>query len=215
MNNFDIKRFIKKLLQFLFGSKFLIYKIPGNNPVIALTFDDGPHSKYTPAVLEILRKNNIKATFFLTGSAVEERVDLARQIAKEGHCVGNHSYAHRDLSRISYAETKEEVLRGQKVLLETLGVTTHLFRPSHGIFTLQQLIFCMKRSIRTIHWSYDSRDYQYKGESHLKALLDKTRLYPGDIILLHDDNMFTVDFLQYLIDRIRRDGFEFVTLGDL
>jgi peptidoglycan/xylan/chitin deacetylase (PgdA/CDA1 family) len=215
MNKDFIKKLIKSALQSILGNRFLIYTIPGNKPVVALTFDDGPHSEYTALVLDVLRKNNVKGTFFLTGKAVEDCADLVRQIIKEGHCVGNHSYAHQDFSRISYGEIKDEILTTQKVFYETLGVGVNILRPPHGIFTFQQLFFCIRHSIKTILWSYDSRDYQYKGEAYLKERLDKTRLCNGDIFLLHDDNMFTVNFLQYLIDRARRDGFEFVTIGDL
>ncbi len=210
-----MKEFTKQFLQGIWGNKFLVYSLPVNTPGVALTFDDGPDPKHTPLVLDVLRKNNIKATFFLTGSNVRQYPEPAQQIQKEGHCLGNHSYAHKDFRRLDPRQKKEDILKAQNVFKDVLGITPKLYRPPHGFWSLEQVVFCMFRSIRTILWSVDSRDFEYKGESFLKERLDKMHFKNGDIILLHDDNMATVNFLQHLIDKARREGFEFVTIDGL
>ena len=211
----NIKELIKHSIQGVFGNRHLIYRLPVNDAVIALTFDDGPDPRHTPLVLDVLRQNNVKATFFLTGSNVEQHPEPAQQILKEGHCIGNHAYAHKDFTRLNLRQKKEDILMGQNIFNEVLGVTARLFRPPQGCWSLALLVFCMARSIRTILWSVDSRDFEYKGESFLKERLDKMHFKNGDIILLHDDNMDTVNFLQYLIDKARREGFSFATIGDV
>ncbi len=211
----NIKEFIKHSIQVVFGNKFLIYRLPVNVPAIALTFDDGPDLKHTPLVLDVLRKNDVRATFFMTGRNVEQYPELARQILNEGHSCGNHSYAHANFARLNFRQKKEEILRTQTIFNDVLGITPNIFRPPRGCWSLEQLVFCMTRSLRIVLWSVDSRDCENKGEVFLKVRLDQTRFKNGDIILLHDDNMFTVNFLQHLIDKAKREGFSFVTIGDV
>lgn len=206
------KRLIKDSLQCLLGNKLLIYRVINNRAEVALTFDDGPNPVFTPKVLDILNENNVKATFFVTGINVERYPDIAKRILAEGHSLGNHSYSHVKWSQQSFGEHKDEILKTQKIIFEAFGVRASVFRPPQGHLTVQQLFFCFTHSIRVILWSYDTMDYKYKGDAFLKDRIAKTQFTNGDILLLHDDNIFTVDTLQFLINKLTLNGFDFIKL---
>jgi peptidoglycan/xylan/chitin deacetylase (PgdA/CDA1 family) len=210
----SIKTFLKLSLQKLLGDRHLIYRLPADKRCVALTFDDGSNAKYTPMILETLRKNKVKATFFLVGGYVEAHPDIAKSILADGHAVGMHSYSHNNFALAGVAQQKEEILKTQKVFQDILGISSDLFRPPGGKLTLYQLFWCIKHSIRTILWTVDTKDAQFKGKILSPGYLDGIQFNSGDIVLLHDDNIHTVNFLQGLIDKIKQQGFEFVTIGD-
>jgi peptidoglycan/xylan/chitin deacetylase (PgdA/CDA1 family) len=203
---------LKLSLQKLFGDRHLVYRLPADKQCVALTFDDGPHPVYTPLVLEVLRKNGIKATFFLIGNQVESHPDLARKILADGHAVGLHSYSHYGYEAMTYEQRTEDMARDQLAFKTVLGFSPAIFRPPHGHLSLTKLIYCIKNSIRTIMWDVDPEDYKKEGEDLLRMKINGMKLQSGSIILLHDDNPATVNVLLDIIKKVREAGFSFGTI---
>jgi peptidoglycan/xylan/chitin deacetylase (PgdA/CDA1 family) len=205
----SIKLFCKLALQKLVGERHLVYRMPMANPCVALTFDDGPHPEFTPLVLDILRKADVKATFFLVGKQVERYPDLARKLLADGHALGMHTYSHCKRDRVTFKQKKEDLAKTQAAFKMVFGSASNIFRPPHGRLSLAELIFCMKRFIRTVMWDADPEDYRKKSEDVLRTRIGNMKLVNGSIILLHDDHQVTISILPELIRKVRRDGFSF------
>ena len=113
---------------------------PADCGAVCLTFDDGPHPEYTPRLLDLLSRLGVRATFFLVGQEAERFPSIVRQIAEEGHVVGNHTYEHREATLISSESFLAEVLRASDYLGELSGQKVDLFRPPHGRLTIPKLL---------------------------------------------------------------------------
>jgi glycosyltransferase involved in cell wall biosynthesis len=182
---------------------------------IALTFDDGPNAEFTPKILDILKEKDIKATFFVIGKEVEQNKDLTGRIAREGHNIGMHSYSHRRFGKLASGEKKKEIAKAKSTINKEIGVESKLFRPPQGSISLSQLLYCLKNRITTIMWSINSMDYQNRGTRNIINNTVENDIRGGDIILLHDDNEFTLQALPKIIEGIRGKDFDFVTVEEL
>lgn len=152
---------------------------------VYLTFDDGPHSSATPAVLAILNERGILATFFVLGSHVEARPDLAARIVEAGHSVGSHGYTHRRLMFQKPDLISGEVDRSDDVIRSVCGKAPALFRPPYGAFGPTLLKVLRQRNKRLALWSLDTRDFTVRDPETFVA--NTYRLVePGAIVLLHD-----------------------------
>lgn len=187
---------------------------------IALTFDDAPDDLYTPQVLEILRKNGVKATFFVLGSQAAEHPDMVRRIAREGHVVGNHSYGHAQLKKLSQEKFIDEIVKSEQVLKPLIGYTPRLVRPPYGAVNDEELAWLVEQGYLTVNWNVDPEDWKGKaGSEILQRSLDTAG--PGSIILMHSATgpggnlQGTVDALPGLIEALRGKGYELVTLPEL
>lgn len=182
---------------------------------VALTFDDGPVEGNTNAILEILKRNNIQASFFCIGSRIQQNPGLVKRIDSEGHLIGNHSFTHhfffdlftgkRMISEL--ADTNDEVRKVN-------GKTMTYFRPPYGVTTPVLAKVIRELGLNTIGWSVRSMDTVIKNPD---KLVDKVtdRVKAGDIILLHDTSTVTVKALQLIIDNIHKKGLIFVRLDRL
>lgn len=184
---------------------------------IALTFDDGPHPTLTPKILEILRRYNVKATFFMVGENVVNYPQSAQMVVNEGHEIGNHTFTHRHVLGMSEETLKGELGRCEDALRELCEYRTHLFRPPEGAVTP-----CVERCTEEgdyslILWSLDTRDWEHKSAKKIaSSVLDGIR--PGDIILMHDYigvKSKTPEALEVLLPELLRRGYEPVTVSDL
>lgn len=192
--------------------------------VVALTFDDGPSPKYTPRVLDILRKEEVKATFFLVGKHVEKYPDLAKRIVEEGHEIGNHTYSHRDLVPATRKVIIKEVKKAEKVIEEACGVRPIFLRPPRGIYSNAVRKLLLNLGYIILLWSLSSLDWS--GASP-KLILSRVKRYVGrgSIILFHDsgalikpeggsrENM--VKALPEVIKYLKNSGYKFVTISEL
>jgi peptidoglycan/xylan/chitin deacetylase (PgdA/CDA1 family) len=192
--------------------------------VVALTFDDGPSPKYTPKVLDILKKEGVKATFFLVGKHVEKYPVLAKRIVEEGHEIGNHTYSHRDLVPATKRVVINEVKKAERVIENACGVRPLYFRPPRGIYSnaVRKLILDLDYTI--LLWSLSSLDWS--GASP-KLILNRVKKYVrrGSIILFHDsgalikpeggsrENM--VKALPEVIKYLKSEGYKLVTISEL
>jgi len=152
---------------------------------IALTFDDGPDPQYTPAILKVLRENDVKATFFMVGSKVRAYPEIARQVAAEGHVIGNHSYTHRDMGKMSREQLAREIDWTQEIIEEVCGVRPLMFRPPRGVTCPALLDLVAERNMVLALWSVSSRDWLQLSPGNIVSTLSRN-LKPGAVLLFHD-----------------------------
>lgn len=187
--------------------------VAGN--MIAMTFDDGPHPQNTPRLLNILRARNIKATFFVVGNCVDLYPQVVRRTVAEGHEIGNHTYSHRLLSKLSDSEISLELSRCRDAVVRAAGVAPQVMRPPYGgLLQRQRETIHAEFGYPTILWSVDPLDWKRPGPSVVTSrILHGTT--PGAIILSHDLHASTVDAMPATLDSLLRRGFQFVTVSQL
>ncbi|WP_261381636.1 polysaccharide deacetylase family protein [Paenibacillus cremeus] len=186
----------------------------------ALTFDDGPDSKYTPQILDLLRDWDVKATFFVVGKQVNSHPQVLKRIAKEGHAIGNHSWDHADLTKVTPQHMKQEIESTDDAIAKLTGIAPTLFRAPYGA-TNEALKHTIKSADRhLIDWNVDTRDWAGTSPEDILEIVKKT-VKPGSIILMHsfggrDGNLSnTVEALPLVIDYLRENGYALVTVSDL
>jgi peptidoglycan-N-acetylglucosamine deacetylase len=186
-----------------------------DQPYIAMTFDDGPSAENTPRLLEMLKQRNIKATFFLIGQNVVSNPDLVRRILAEGHEIGNHSWTHPQLSKLSDDRVTAEITQTQDAIKDASGFTPTLLRPPYGAITPRQREWIENRfGLNIILWSVDPFDWKRPGASVItQRILSQTR--PGAIILSHDIHKQTVDAMPATLDALIAKGYKFATVSQL
>lgn len=191
---------------------------------VALTFDDGPNPVYTPMILDVLRKRNVRATFFLVGKHVEKYPEVARRIVQEGHEVGSHSYLHRDLVPSTRNMVLSELERAEKAFYNVHGFKPGLFRPPRGLYSEAVRRLIEQRGYQLVLWSISGMDWSGASPEKIARRV-VSRINPGAIILLHDSGALlkseggsrinTVKATELIIDRLLEMGFEFVTVTEL
>ncbi len=184
---------------------------------IALTFDDGPAQNYTQAVLGVLRRYHIPATFFMLGIWVQDYPDLARAVVADGDAIGDHTWNHLDLTQQTASQVRQQLSNTRKIIQKVTGVTTYLFRPPYEAFNRQVLDIAHALKFSTILWNVDPRDWARPG---VGAIVNNilTNTHNGSIILMHDgggDRSQTVAALSTIIERLRKRGFTFVTIPEM
>jgi peptidoglycan-N-acetylglucosamine deacetylase len=152
----------------------------------ALTFDDGPHREGTPAVLELLAREGVRATFFLVGEQLLRNPALAGEIVAAGHGVGLHCHRHRNLLRLTPRQAREDILRALGVIEETTGRSPALYRPPYGVANAAALALARGRGWRTLLWSHWGRDWEARATPESIAALLTGGAGPGAVLLLHD-----------------------------
>ncbi|TNF18873.1 MAG: polysaccharide deacetylase family protein [Rhodobacteraceae bacterium] len=186
-----------------------------SSPVVALTFDDGPHPRNTPWLLDMLRERRLKATFYVIGNRVKTWPEIARRIAEEGHEIGNHSWSHPDLSRISDAGVLREIDATTMAIWNATGRPPVTFRPPYGAFTRRQRGWLNgRRNLPTVLWSVDPADWRRPG-SAVVAQRILTGSHKGAIILSHDIHRGTIEAMPRVLDGLSRRGLRFVTVSQI
>ena len=179
--------------------------------LVALTFDDGPSSATTPRLLDILYEKDVPATFFVLGKMVREAPDIVKRAEREGHIVASHTMYHQNLVRISTQAIKNDIVESTAVFSDILGHAPVLTRPPYG-----NINNTVRDSVGTpmILWSVDTLDWQNKDPSAILAVT-KEQIHDGAIILMHDIYDTTVDAVPIVIDELRKEGYDFVTVPEL
>ncbi len=195
------------------GHRVAQVSVPGN--YVAVTFDDGPSSAYTPQVLDILRRHGARATFFVTGrNASHNRSLLARAVA-EGHEIGNHTYSHIKMTASGSATIAREIERTSEIIREATGFYPTAMRPPYGAVN-SNLVEQMYQNygMHTVLWDVDTRDWQHPG---VATVVERAvgRAQPGSIILLHDIHASTLDAVEDIIVGLKARGFKLVTVSQL
>ncbi|RIJ69607.1 hypothetical protein CW357_07510 [Rummeliibacillus sp. TYF005] len=179
--------------------------------VVALTFDDGPSNTVTPKVLKILKKHHAKATFFMVGSQVNANPKIAKQVWKEGHEIGNHSYTHANLKQLTNAQIKKQLSMTNKAIHKATGHNPTLFRPPYG--SVDNRVRSQTK-LPTVLWSVDTRDWEHRNSKKLLSYVKKYT-YPGAIVLMHDIHMPTANGLDNVLNYLEKQGYTFVTVSEL
>jgi peptidoglycan-N-acetylglucosamine deacetylase len=195
---------------------------PTDAKVVALTFDDGPNEPYTSEILDVLQQEGVHATFFAVGENVLTYPDAARRIVSDGNVIANHSWDHSRLATavdLSYSEAT----KAQDAISQVTGVTPRYFRPPAGIHTPWQLRKVTSMGLTTVNW--DAEGYDWQKPNSPERIEEKVfaDIHPGAIILLHDgdethhgsDRSMTVAALPVIIDTLRAEGYQFVTIPQL
>ena len=199
----------------------IIKKGNENQKVVALTFDDGPDEVYTPQILDILKKYDVKATFFLVGENIDRNSDIVTREVEEGHEIGNHTYTHINVAKNGYNEIYNEVTKTQLLIKKITGEEPKLFRPPYRAISKDMCDIIKNKNMNIILWSnLDPRDWSNPGVDYIVNTID-TKVENGNIILLHDYNRVrssksqTVQALDSIIPKLKEKGYKFVTVSQL
>lgn len=187
----------------------MLWRMPGKK--IYLTFDDGPHSLATPAILDVLKRHHVHATFFLSGKNIAGREDIVRRIVNEGHSIGIHAFHHRFSLAFSKDQTKREILQTEEILFGLTQQRMRLFRPPYGFFTWKTVAAVRELDYLLVMWSCLTGDFRkWTNEKVIANALHK--LSHGSILVFHDNHL-TYEKIAELIDtvipEIQKRGFEF------
>jgi peptidoglycan-N-acetylglucosamine deacetylase len=159
----------------------------------ALTFDDGPHVKGTPAVLEILAREHVSATFFLVGEQVRRNPALANEILAAGHGIGLHCDRHRNLLRLAPWQVREDIARALATIEDATGRSPSLYRPPYGVLNASALRAARGRGWRTLLWSQWGRDWEKRATSSSIAARVTDGVQEGSVLLLHDADDYSAE----------------------
>lgn len=192
---------------------------------VALTFDDGPNEPYTSEILNILKRENVTATFFMVGENVAYFPEVARRVADEGHAIGNHSLSHPDMRLDTKAKVKREIEDTEELIQKITGKRTFLFRPPYGADAPWVFHETEKMGYVIVKWSLSAHDWRRKRRTHPQRAAEYiiSKVENGDIILLHDGNKLLhggdrssmVKMLPILISGLKARGFKMVTVPQL
>lgn len=185
-------------------------------PVIAITFDDGPHPENTPRLLAMLKERNIKATFFMVGQCVVAYPHVVKQIADEGHEVANHSWSHPNLAPMKDTRIMEQLQKTHDAIVSACGVAPILYRPPYGSIRMtQRKAIHDKFGYPTILWDVDPQDWQTPRTAAKVQTRVLAQTKPGSIILCHDIHKPTIDAMPAVLDELLARGYKFVTVTEL
>ena len=182
--------------------------------LLALTFDDGPHPGYTPQLLAILKKENVKATFFVIGFMAERYPDLIKSEFAEGHQIANHTFSHVTLTHLPLDEIRTEYRACDDVIQKITGHRPAYCRPPGGDYDSQVVKGASDESLVTVLWTDDPGDYASPGTGLIESSTLRS-LSNGGIVLLHDGTAQTLQVLPQIIDHAKKEGFRFVTVDEL
>ena len=183
------------------------------NKTIALTFDDGP-GPYTEKLLDILDKYDAKATFFLIGSKVSARANTLRRMQSRGHQLGNHSWSHPELPKLSVDQIAGEIDRTNEAIRQATGVKPSILRPPYGAVNGVVLEQLRLRNMSSILWSVDTRDWADRN-SQIVCSRAVAGARPGAVILMHDIHQTSVNAVPCILSSLKQQGYSFVTIQRL
>ena len=195
------------------------YMDPTDEKVIYLTFDAGYENGNTPAILEALKKHDVSATFFVVGNYLETSPELVKQMVAEGHTVGNHTFHHPEMSKISDAASFEKELKDVETLYQKIKgeKLTRFYRPPQGKYNTQNLQMAGDLGYKTFFWSLAYVDWIQDQQPTKEAAFDKLlkRIHPGAVVLLHSTSSTNAQILDELLTKWEEMGYHFAPLSEL
>lgn len=190
----------------------------GNNEkkYIYLTFDEGYEAGYTEAILETLKNNDVKATFFITAHYVNTQEELVQKMIDEGHIVGNHTVNHKSMPDLSDEQIKTEILELHQTIYEKFGYEMKYIRPPMGEFSERTLQITNSLWYRTVMWSFAYEDWNEDKQPNEEEAKEKiiNNLHNGEIMLLHGNSKTNTNILDSIIKTARKMGYEFKSLDE-
>lgn len=190
--------------------------------LLALTFDDGPNDPWTPRLLEVLDRHQVKVTFFLIGKFVKQRPDIAQAVVEAGHAIGIHTWDHPNLIFCSSAEVRRQLQQTHQAILDATGIEPNLFRPPFGGRRPASLRVARSLGLQTVMWNVTCRDWTSRSTDEIVALAER-QIHGGNVILLHDgefhrigvDRSRSVEAADRILTRYRGEGFQFITIPEM
>ncbi|MEK5232010.1 polysaccharide deacetylase family protein [Lysinibacillus sp. FSL K6-0232] len=195
----------------------ILWEIQTNEKIIALTFDDGPHRTYTPAILDLLQKYHAKATFFIVGQHAQKNPEVITRMYDEGHELANHTFTHPLKATVPHL--MKEIKQTDEVIAEISGYQPTLFRPVEGYYTDAMIEAITKEGYQVIMWSWhlDTLDWKSPGVQRIvQTVLQGVKA--GNIVLFHDgggNRTQTVQALAQILPELAKQGYQFVTVSEL
>ena len=186
--------------------------------VLYLTFDCGYENGNTPAILDALKKHNVKAAFFVVGNYLETSPDLVKRMIEEGHIVGNHSYHHPDMSNMGKEEFTKELGELETLYQQIAGTPMKkYYRPPHGKYSKSSLQLAKDLGYQTVFWSLAYVDWNQDSQPTHEEAFDKLlkRVHPGAVVLLHNTSKTNGEILDELLTKWEEMGYTFQTLEEL
>ncbi|GAC1393319.1 MAG: polysaccharide deacetylase family protein [Vulcanimicrobiaceae bacterium] len=206
---------------------------PLDQRIVALTYDDGPNPPYTDRILDVLKKENVRATFFVVGRASQMHPQTLRRINREGHAIGNHTWDHPHLVMLSRTQIRTQLVRTDAILERVAGVHTRLMRPPFGARDWGVLDETRKLGYTVVRWSVPlPKDWQLPGDTTIARRV-LSHVQDGSIIVLHDgnrglpcgggkrsdpricDRSQDVGATRIIVESLKREGYRFVTIPEL
>ena len=201
----------------LFGE--LVSRVETNEKIVALTFDDGPKPDYTEKILDILKKEGVKATFFLVGREIRKHSEQAKEIVAHGHELGNHSFTHHRMIILGYGQVVREISDTSDAIREVGYSGPILFRPPYGKKLLVLPYYLEKIGMPSITWDLQPESYpEIANDAGRISRYVVSEARPGSIVLLHVMNKSrtaSIDAVEGIIDGLRKRGYSFVTVSEL
>lgn len=200
--------------------KIVVDKVITDKKIVALTFDDGPDAQFTPMILDVLKKHQARATFFVMGKKAEANPAILQRIAAEGHEIGNHSYSHPNFNRINKKTQLEEIDRTTFIIERITEQTPRLLRPPGGYLSYDLVATTKEKKMTIAYWTYqqDSKDWRNGVRAAAIANHVVKNIKPGQVIILHDgcpNGMQTAKATDMIISRLKKNGYSFITMSEL
>lgn len=194
--------------------KMPIYKVDTEDKKIALTFDVAWGTENMDYIIETLDRHNIKSTFFLVGSWIDDNEEFVKMLSNKGHELSNHSNTHADITQLSTEDATQEIETTTNKIYNLTGQKTSLYRPPFGEVNDKTMKICEELGYKVIKWDVDSFDWKEIGPVHVIERVIKSS-ESGSIVLLHSNVEDIEEYLDRIILRLKKDGYELVTISDL
>jgi peptidoglycan-N-acetylglucosamine deacetylase len=191
----------------------VIRRGPATARRVALTFDDGPDDM-TEEYLDVLDRLDVPATFFIMGDRSTARPKLVREYVRRGHQVAGHGWDHQSFPDLSMAELRDQ-LRKTDAALGTQPTTRSWVRPPHGAVSARVIAQMLATGYTIALWSFDGKDYEINDADGLVARCDTAAIAPGEVLLFHEGQRWTLEALPRIVENLKAAGFECVTMADL
>lgn len=184
--------------------------------VIYLTFDEGYEAGYTPKILEVLKQNEVKATFFITAHYLNTQEELVKQMLEEGHIVGNHTVNHKSMPDLTDDKVNTEIMNLHKAIYEKFAYEMKYIRPPMGEFSERTLSITKSLGYKTVMWSFAYKDWDENNQSNEESAKKMviSNLHNGEIMLLHGNSKTNTNILDSLIKEIKNKGYEIKSLDE-
>lgn len=209
---------IGEKIESIFEKHNALYRDKSGDKTLYLTFDNGYENGHTTAILDTLKKENIKATFFLTGHYLTSAPDFVKRMIAEGHTIGNHTYSHPTMSKLSDQQLEQELYKFDAELEKLTGVSrTAVVRPPEGVFSERSLATSNRLGYQHIFWSMAIVDWHEDRVRGKQVVVNElmAQLHPGAIILLHTVTLDNAEALPLFIEQARARGYQFGELEEL
>jgi peptidoglycan/xylan/chitin deacetylase (PgdA/CDA1 family) len=190
-----------------------IVPVDPEKPMIALTFDDGP-SLHTERLLDMFKEHGARGTFFVVGNLIDSRHETVKRIYTEGHEIGNHSWSHRQLTKLDIQDMTDQIMMTKAKIFELTGFDCKIVRPPYGSYDDEVKDVAKDLGVIFVNWSIDTLDWKTKdADAVYNEIVGKVK--DGDIVLCHDLHKTTVDAMEKVIPKLIEDGYQLVTVSQI